>query len=87
MENVYVYKNVFDAEVRRLDEKMDSTLARIEARMDAYMARMEARDAKIDGRLDAMDARISNLTWSVNLMLTIVGLVVAGVGLYLAIPH
>lgn len=87
MNEDFVYKNIFDVEVHRLDEKMDSTLSRIEARMDAHMARMEAMEAKIDGRLGAMEAKLSNLTWTVDLLLAVFGLAVACVSIYLAIPH
>ena len=87
MNEEFVYKNVFDVEVRRIDEKMDNTLSRIEARMDAHAARMEAMEAKIDGRLGAMEAKLGNLTWTVNLLVAVLGLAIACVSIYIAVPH
>ncbi|MBR2208922.1 MAG: hypothetical protein IJ859_08980 [Synergistaceae bacterium] len=87
METEYVYKNAYDIEVHRLEERMDSTLSRIESRMDAYLARMDARDARMEGRLDTMEAKLGNMNWALNMLLAVAGIAVAGVSIYLAIIH
>ena len=87
METEYVYKNVYDIEVRRIDEKIENAVTRMEAKSDAYMARVDAAIGRMEGRLDTMNAKLNNLTWAVNLLLVVAGLAVAGVSIYLAIPH
>lgn len=87
MEAEYVHKNVYDLEVRRLEERMDNTLSKIESRMDAYLARMDARDARMEARLDVMETKLGNMNWALNLLLTVAGIAVAGVSIYLAIHH
>ena len=84
MNEEYVYKNVYDIEIRRIDEKMDNTLARIEARMDSHMARMEKMETKIDGRLGIMEAKLNNMSWTINLAIGVLGIVVAGLGIYIS---
>ena len=40
---------------------------------------------RMEERLNAMDAKLSGLTWAVNLLLTVTGIAVAGVSIYLAL--
>ena len=87
METEYVRKDVFDAEIRRLDEKIDNTLARIEARMDAHMAQIDKMFAEMNERLNTMDTQLDGLIRKIYWVLTVVGLAFAGVSIYLALPH
>ena len=87
METEYVYKNVYDIEVRRIDEKIENAVTRMEAKSDAYMARVDAAIGRMEGRLDAMEAKISNVTWTITLLATVLGLALTGLSIYLAIPH
>ena len=85
MESEYVYKNVYDVEIRRIDEKIENAVLRMEARSDAYMARVDGAIAEMRGDIKAMNAKLSGLTWAVNLLLTVTGIAVAGVSIYLAL--
>ena len=87
MESEFVYKNVYEIEIRRIDEKIENAVTRMEAKSEAFMARVDGSLARMEGQLDAMEAKLSNLTWSVNLLLTVAGIAVAGISIYLAIPH
>ena len=98
MNEEFVYKSVHNAEMRRMDERIDTAVSRFEAKadrmvermelkMDAYMARADGVLAKMEGRLDAMDAKINNVSRNVMLIMTIFGLIISGISIYFSMPH
>lgn len=87
MDTEYVYKNVYDVDQKRMEEKIDHSIDRNDTRTDYMMTRVEAVLSKMEGRLDAMEAKLGNLTWAVNLLLAVAGLAITGVSIYLAIHH
>jgi len=87
MEAEYVYKNVYEVDQRRMEEKMNHYIERNDTRTDYLMARVEAALARMDARLDVMETKLGNMNWALNLLLTVAGIAVAGVSIYLAILH
>ena len=101
METEYVYRNVYDIEVRRIDEKIENAITRMEAKSDAYMARIEGVIAHMHGEISemcgeisemrgevkAVSAQVSNMGWTIILTVALVGLVLTCVNIYFAIPH
>lgn len=85
---VYVRKDVFDAKmealfnrldgrIEALSERMDGGFAKLSARMDGLETSMNAKidgvDAKLSGRMDGLDARISDLRNGLYLGLVLFG--------------
>jgi len=94
METEYVYKNVYDIEVRRIDEKIENAVTRMEAKSDAYMARVEGAIAQMHGEISeirgevkAVRAQVSNMGWTITLTVTLMGLALTCVNIYFAMPH
>ena len=94
METEYVYKSVYDSEVRRVDEKIENAVTRMEAKSDAYMARVEGAIAQMHGEISeirgevkAVRAQVSNMGWTITLMVALMGLVLTCVNIYFAMPH
>lgn len=87
MEVEYVYKNVYDGEIRRIDEKIENAITRMESKSDAYMARVDGAIAEMRGEIKAMNARITNMGWTITLAVAVMGLVLTGVSIYFSMPH
>ena len=87
MEAEYVYKNVYDVDQKRMEEKMNHSIERNDTRTDYLMARVETTLARMEGRLDTMEAKLGNMNWALNMLLAVAGIAVAGVSIYLAIIH
>ena len=87
MESEYVYKNVYDIEIRRIDEKIENAVSRMETKSDAYMARVDGVLGRMEERLDNMNAKLNYLTWAVNLLLAVTGIAVSSVIICLAVSH
>ena len=98
MSEEFVHKDLYEADKRRFEEKLDTvvsrfeskaerTVERMELKMDAYMARVDGAIAKMEGRLDAMDATINNISRNVTLIMTIFGLIISGISIYFSMPR
>ena len=85
MESEYVYKNVYEVDQRRIEEKFEKAVEHNDMRTDYFMARVDSALSEMRGDLKAMNAKLSGLTWSVNLLLAVTGIAVAGVSIYLAL--
>lgn len=62
MNEEFIYKNVFDVEVRRIDEKIENAVSRMEAKSDAYMARVDGAIAEMRGDIKAIRAEVSTMS-------------------------
>lgn len=98
MSEEFVRKDVYEADKRRFEERLDAVVSRFEAKvdravermelkMDAYMARVDGTLAKMEGHLDAMDSKINNVSRNVALIMTIFGLIISGISIYFSMPH
>ena len=87
MNEELVYKNVYELEKRRMEDKMEHSIERNDARTDYFMARVEGTLSRMEGRLDAMDAKISNMGRTITLTVAIMGLILTGVSIYFSMPH
>ena len=65
MNEEYVHKNVYNIEIRRIDEKIENAVSRMEI------------------RLNAMEAELSNMSWTITLAISVVGVVLAGMNIYI----
>ena len=66
----YVNDAVFRAEIRRIEQKVDSAVERMELKMDVYTSRME-------GRMDKIESRIDGMTTFVGWVIALTGIAVA----------
>lgn len=64
----YVRQDVFDAHMRRIDERfnsmeilIDKKLTELRADLDVRFERIDSRFAQIDSRFDAVDTRLHNI--------------------------
>lgn len=64
----YVRQDVFDAHMRRIDERfnsmeilIDKKLTELRADLDVRFERIDSRFAQIDSRFDAVDTRLHNV--------------------------
>ncbi len=110
MNDEFVRKDVFEAEVRRLDEHFDSAVSRMEAKIDAGISEMKAQNAAfrehvsneladmkgkilamdgkisaMDGKISALQAKVDNISGNVVLIMTIAGIVISGLTLFIQI--
>lgn len=94
MNEEYVRKDVFDVELRRLDERFDAALSRMEAKIDAGISEMKAQNATfrehvtnelsdMNSKISALQAKVENITGNVALIMTIIGTVIAGITLFI----
>ncbi len=60
MSEEFVRKDVHNAELRRIDEKIDATVFRIEAKTDAHMARVNASFEEMKAQNAAFREHVSN---------------------------
>ena len=81
MNEEFVYKNIYEVDQRRLEEKIDHAVERNDTRTDYLMASVNATLSEIKGELTAMKATISNMGWTITLAIGILGIVIAVVGL------
>jgi len=101
MERECVYKDFYDVEIRRVDEKIENAITRMEAKSDAYMARVEGAIAQMRGEISemrgeisemrgdvkAISSQVSNMGWTITLTVTLMGLALTCVNIYFAMPH
>ncbi len=103
MNDEFVRKDVFEAEVRRLDEHFDSAVSRMEAKIDAGISEIKAQNATfrehvtnelsgmnekilaMDGKISALQAKVDNISGNVVLIMTIAGIVISGLTLFIQI--
>lgn len=92
MSEEFVIKDVYDVEIRRIDEKIDATVNRIESKLEASLAEIKAQNASFrehvsnelsDMRADMkkMDGRMSALEAKVDNISRNVGLIMTLFGL------
>ena len=74
-------REVFEAERRRIDDRIDTILGRINDKLDAHMARIDARFARMEGEIKAMKSDINhiagNVIWTVSIISVIFGVISA----------
>ena len=72
----YVNREVFDSEIRRIEQKVDNAVERIELKMDVYTARMDSRIDKIDSRVDKLEMRLDGISsfvgWTIGIATIII---------------
>lgn len=83
MNEEFVHKNVYELEKRRLEERMEHSIERNDMRTDYFMANVNAMLAEMRGDLKAMNARLTNMGWTITLAISIVGIVLAGMSIYI----
>ena len=74
MEAEYVYKNVYDVDQKRMEEKIAHSIERNAARTDFLMADINTALLEMKGEIKAMNARITNITWTVTLAIILIGI-------------
>ncbi len=87
MNEEFIYKNVFDVEVRRIDEKIENAVSRMEAKSDAYMARVDGAIAEMRGDIKAIRAEVSTMGWTITLAVALMGVILTGVSIYFSMSH
>ena len=79
----FVRKDVYNVEIRRIDERLDAAVSRIELKADAAVARMENKTdafmADMNGRILAIEAKLDSISQNTVLIMTITGLVISAV--------
>lgn len=79
MSEEFVKKDVYDVEIRRIDERIDAAVSRIELKTDAAVARMENKtDAfitEINKRISELDSRVNVMRWDFAFIIITVCLV------------
>ena len=87
---VYVRKDVFDAKMEALFNRLHGEIQALSERMDGNFAKLSERidgvDAKLSGRIDGLDARISDLRNGLYLGLVLFGTVIALFGVVIGLP-
>ena len=88
MADEYVRKDLFEATIRRMDQRFDATerlvnntIERMETMMDRNLAKHETIAARIEGKFDTMNARLDTIenkfSWNFAWVGIIMGLVLA----------
>ena len=78
MSEEYVRKDVHDAEMRRIDERIDATVSRIEASLNVISRDVKKIEDGVNDlcrEISALEAKVSGI--SNNLMLIMAGFVLA----------
>ena len=74
MSEEFVRKNVHNAELRRIDEKIDATVFRIEDSLAQMSREIQRIDRDIDdlrGKIQTLESRHFSLSWDVALITVI----------------
>ena len=66
----FVTRDVFDSEIKRIEQKFDNAVERIELKMDAYTARME-------GKFDTLNARVDGIVNFVGWTIALTSIIIA----------
>ena len=73
----FVTRDVFDSEIKRIEQKVDNSIERIELKMDVYTAKMEGKFDTLNDRIDGIAAHLNSVVTYVNWILALTGIIIA----------
>ena len=76
-EENFVTRDVFNSEIRRIDEKVDNAVERMEMKMDLYTSRVDNMLIKMDGKIDTLNARVDGIVNFVGWTIALTSIIIA----------
>ena len=83
-EDIYVRKDVFDAKMEALFERMDKRFDRLDAKIDKNYVELSARMDRLEGKMEGFEYKLEAVNDTIAYRLSLLTLAVAIVGLFFA---